>query len=131
MEHRKGRVSNYHIYLKLTRGYVVKQAYLRQDKCVEIEKRLDTALKMCGFDKKLPYTLDSGTVIYPMIMCKYPKKYDAELVVSAFGFDGNRGFRPGDLLEAVRSYFGEITKDIKVFSEMEQAQILGNAGGSE
>lgn len=104
----------YHIYMELTRGYIAKLKYLRREKDDDVKYRLGQALNLCKFEDGLPYTTKSGAVTHPQILRLYPKKYKAELVVPTHGFV-DRGFRVGTLLDALRTWFGEVVKgDIRI-----------------
>jgi len=96
--------SFYHVHLTLTRGYVAKLLYLRRDTAVDIRQRLDLVLDECKYHKT------GGSVV------SMSKKYEAELTIPTTGFT-DPAFRPGTLLEALRTHFGEVTKNIKLVRE--------------
>ena len=109
MEPSKQKLSYYHIYLELIRGYIAKLKYLKRDKDVDVKHRLDQALRACGFKDENP----------SQIVRLYPKKYKAELVIPTAGFV-DPGFRPGTLLDALRTEFGEVIKgDINIVRNFE------------
>lgn len=114
------KLSYYHINLELTRGYIAKLKYLRREKDVDVKYRLGQALNMCKYEDERPVTV-GGVTTKPSVIRVYPKKYKAELVVPATGFT-DPGFRPGTLIDALRTWFGEVVKgDIKITRNAEAA----------
>lgn len=109
----------YRINMELTRGYIAKLKYLRRDKDEDVKHRLNRVLATCKFEDKYPVTMGDKTVVTPEAIRTYPKKYKAEFAVPVTGFT-DRGFRPGALLDALRTEFGDIVKgDIKILRSLE------------
>lgn len=118
-------LSYYHIDLELTRGYIAKLKYLRREKDDDVKYRLNQALNLCKFEdgRPIPMPLDGTKEIRPTVVRTYPKKYKAHLVIPTSGFT-DPGFRPGTLLDALKTWFGECIKgDIKMSREWEPINV--------
>jgi len=108
MEQPKKCQSYYVIELELTRTHVHKLKYLKRDLDVDVRHRLDQALRVCGYKDPRPAAGKKPDGLNG-IGASYPKKRVAELTVPVDGF-ADPGFRPGALLDALRTEFGEVVK---------------------
>jgi hypothetical protein len=111
MERSEKCLSYYLINIGLTYGYLSKLKYLKRDKSEDIGQRLNRALKTCGYEEPKPPEVVSD---FHGVGIAFPKRRLAEITVQADGF-ADPGFRPGTLIEALKTEFGDVMKgDVKI-----------------